>query len=82
MMNEIVYKKKENYKIIGACIKVHAELGAGFLETVYQEALGKQFVSEGVSCEKEKMVDVYYLGEKSLVYKRVLNPYSQKSHFQ
>lgn len=131
MMNEIIYKE-ESYQIIGACMKVHAELGAGFLEPVYQEALEKQFTTEGVSYEKEKMVNVYYngeklnkyykadflcfdkiivelkaaaslhsdmiaqvqnylrstnlklgllvnFGEKSLVYKRVLNPYFQNS---
>lgn len=38
----ILYKE-ESFKIIGACMKVHRTLGAGFLEAVYEEALEKEF---------------------------------------
>ncbi|MCK4448424.1 MAG: hypothetical protein KAW56_15245 [Candidatus Marinimicrobia bacterium] len=33
-MDNLIYKD-ESYKIIGACMKVHKELGCGFLEPVY-----------------------------------------------
>jgi GxxExxY protein len=41
---EILYKD-ESYKIIGACMKVHSELGLGFLEVVYKEALKREFMN-------------------------------------
>ena len=34
-MSEFIYKE-ESYMIIGACMKVHAASGSGFLEAVYQ----------------------------------------------
>jgi hypothetical protein len=43
-MSKIIYEQK-SYKIIGACIEVLKELGSGFLEGVYQEALN-QLTSE------------------------------------
>jgi len=52
--------KDESYQIIGACMTVHSELGAGFLESVYQEALAMEFKAIGVPFEKEKMIDIYY----------------------
>ncbi len=55
--------KDESYKIIGSCMKVHAELGAGFLESVYQEALEKQFIKDNVPYKKEEKLRIQFDSE-------------------
>jgi len=59
----ILYKD-ESYKIIGACMKVHRELGAGFLESIYEEALKKEFFNSGIPFNNQVKLNVYYDGEK------------------
>jgi GxxExxY protein len=46
-MSKLLYEA-ETYKIIGACMTVHKVLGAGFLESVYQEALEKEFIKQEI----------------------------------
>ena len=58
-MNDILFKD-EAYKIIGACMEVHKELGHGFLEAVYQEALEREFSSQGILYEREKQLKINY----------------------
>ena len=58
-IDKIVYKD-ESFKIIGACMKVHRSLGAGFLEAVYEEALEKEFESQKVNFDSRKKLQVYY----------------------
>ena len=59
MNNNILYKE-ECYKIIGACMSVHKELGPGFLEAVYQESLAIEFLDQGIPFEKEKEIRIFY----------------------
>lgn len=47
---------------------VHKVLGNGFLESVYQEALEKEFIHAGVPFERQKQLSVYYDGVKLKKY--------------
>lgn len=46
--------------IIGAAIKVHRQLGPGFLESVYQAALAYELTKANIPFEKEKPLPVFY----------------------
>ncbi|MDR2511065.1 MAG: GxxExxY protein [Bacteroidales bacterium] len=52
-MAEILYKE-ESYEIIGKCMQVHRELGNGFLEIVYKDALEYLFQKYDIPYEREK----------------------------
>ncbi|MFW5982883.1 MAG: GxxExxY protein [bacterium] len=54
----------ESRQIIGACYEVHNQLGPGFLEQVYQEALMYEFFDRKIPSVKEKHLDVYYKERK------------------
>jgi GxxExxY protein len=58
-MSEIILKE-EVYAIIGAAIEVHRDLGAGFLEAVYQEALEIELQIRGISFEPQKSLAIFY----------------------
>lgn len=48
------------YKIIGAAMTVHSELGWGLLEPVYQEALHLELLDRGIANEREQEIEIYY----------------------
>ena len=56
-------KDERTYKIIGAAIEVHKELGCGFLEAVYQEALGKEFSYQGIPSKSQPVIRIVYKGK-------------------
>jgi len=58
-MVEIIYKE-ESYQIIGKCMEVHNNLGPGFLEIVYKDALEYEFRKAGIPYEREKKYEVHY----------------------
>ena len=58
-MTDIIYKE-ESYNIIGKCFEVHNNLGPGFLEIVYKDALEYEFRKAGIPFEREKEYVVHY----------------------
>lgn len=51
-------------KIIGCCFKVHKELGPGFNERIYQNALRVLLEDQHIAYEMEKEYDVNYLDKR------------------
>ena len=60
-MKDIIYKE-ECFKLIGICIEVHNNLGAGFLEIVYKDAIEYELKKANISYEREKQYEVNYKG--------------------
>ena len=48
------------YKIIGAAMTVHSELGYGLLEPVYQEALHLELLDRDIANNREIELPIYY----------------------
>jgi GxxExxY protein len=58
------YKFKEiTEKIIGSSMKVHAALGNGFQEVIYQRALEIEMQEAGLQFARELSMPIYYKGK-------------------
>jgi len=69
------FKEAESYphrdlteKIVGAAFEVHRELGAGFLEKVYETALLRELEAQGVRADCQAAIPVYYKGSSVGTY--------------
>jgi len=60
-MNDLILKE-EVYEIIGAAIEVHRELGPGFLEAVYQEAMEMELKDKATPFKAQEPLKISYKG--------------------
>lgn len=60
-MPEIIYKEL-SYKIIGIAMEIHRELGYGYLEKVYENALLVLLKENNINAEQQKELSVNFRG--------------------
>mgnify|MGYP002515834718 FL=1 len=60
----MIYRSKESYLITGAAMRVYNNLGPGFLEAVYQEALAIEFTKQDIPFQRERELKIYYDGHE------------------
>ena len=58
-MAEIILKE-ESYKLIGICMEVHRQLGMGFKDIVYKDALELELSDAGILFQREKQYKIEY----------------------
>jgi GxxExxY protein len=56
--------KEEVYAVVGAAIEVHKELGFGFLEAVYQEAMEIELRQRQIPYEAQVPLTILYQGRQ------------------
>ena len=59
-MNILTENDPRTYTIIGAAMEVHRQLGCGFLEPIYQEALTLEMLSREIPFTSELRFRVSY----------------------
>jgi GxxExxY protein len=58
-MSDIILKE-ESYQLIGICMEIHRELGMGFKEIVYKDALEYEFKLKKIEFIREKEFKIQY----------------------
>lgn len=58
-MSELIFKE-ESYAIMGLCMEVHNQLGHGFSEIVYKDALEIEFQENDIFYEREREFSINY----------------------
>ncbi|MGB2867071.1 MAG: GxxExxY protein [Bacteroidota bacterium] len=51
---------KESYSILGACFKVYEHMGCGFLESIYQECLEIELLTQSIPLRSQAELQLHY----------------------
>jgi GxxExxY protein len=62
--------KDESYELIGICMEVHRELGMGFREIIYKDALEYEFQTRRIPYNRERGFEIKY---KTIILPRRYN---------
>ena len=55
-----IQNKQLTDRMVAAAIRVHRELGPGFLEVMYEEALAIELNASRISFERQKLLPIFY----------------------
>ncbi len=61
-MDKVIYREL-SYQVMAAVFEVHSQLGPGFIENVYEEALIHELTLRGLPLQRQKRVTVSYKGK-------------------
>jgi GxxExxY protein len=59
-MTEEIVEKELSFQIMKAAYEVHNQLGPGFTEGIYEQALSLQLQDDGMEIKKQQQVKIYY----------------------
>ena len=60
-MSELLYKE-EIFQLVGLCMEIHRELGKGYDEVIYKDALVVELTRAGIPFSREKNYEIRYKG--------------------
>ena len=60
-MSELLYKE-EIFQLVGLCMEIHRELGKGYDEVIYKDALVVELTRAGIPFLRERNYEIRYKG--------------------